>query len=100
MLHCRAGFLQDHKLEGVALALDVAGVEMTADHENRLVGKARKQLPPRYRGLFSVAVSGRGPAEMCHLAGMVGDIAREQAFLAIGLDVDAHMARAVAGGRD
>ena len=35
-----------NELEGVALALDMAGVEMAADHQDRLVGEAREQLPP------------------------------------------------------
>ena len=37
---------------------------------------------------------------MSHLAGVVGDIAGEQAFLAVRFDVEAHMAGAVAGRRD
>src|SRR5690349_3648792 len=35
--------LERDKLEGVALALDMPGVEMTADHQHRPVGKAREQ---------------------------------------------------------
>ena len=49
---------------------------------------------------LGVGIRGRRPVEMGHLAGVVGNVPREQAFLALGLDVDAHMAGAVAGRRD
>src|SRR3981081_2713940 len=37
---------------------------------------------------------------MRHLAGMMGDVAAEQALFAVRFDVNAHMARTVAGRRD
>src|SRR5689334_861103 len=87
---------QGNKLEGVALALDMPGVEMTADHQNGLFGKARKQRTAGLGRLLAVAVGGRRPAKMRHLAGVVSDIPRQQAFLAIRSNMDAHMAGAVA----
>ncbi len=64
------------------------------------VGKARKQLAAGRGRLLGVGIRGRRPVEMGHLAGVVGDVPGEQAFLAVRLDVDAHMAGAVAGRRD
>ena len=40
--------------ERVAIALDVPGVEMSADHQRRRVGKAREQVAPRSRRLLLV----------------------------------------------
>jgi hypothetical protein len=101
----KAGAAFHHKppgdeFEGIAVALDVAGVEMPADHQRRRVGKAREQFAPRHRRLNRVGIGGRRPVEMGHLAGMVGDVAGQQALFAVRLDVQAHMAGAVAGRRD
>ena len=92
--------LERHELERIPFALDVAGIEMPADHQCRRVGKARKQLAAGFGRLPVIGIRGRRPVEMGHLAGVVGDVPREQAFLALGPDVDAHMAGAVAGRRN
>src|SRR6202043_2399676 len=85
--------------KGIALAPDMAGIEMPADHERRLIGKAREQLTPGHRRLHGVGIRGRRPVEMRHLAGVVGDVAAEQRLFALGLDQNAHMARTVAARR-
>src|ERR1700688_2371839 len=67
------------EFEGVAVAPDMGGAEMAADHQGRGIGKAREQFAPRYRRLDRIGIRGRRPVEMRHLAGMVGDVAGERA---------------------
>src|SRR6185437_4285360 len=68
------------EFEGVAVALDVAGVEMAANDQHQPVGKACKQLAPRLDRLAGVGIDGRGPVEMGHLAGVVGDVTGQEAL--------------------
>jgi hypothetical protein len=99
-LPCVAGLLGSDEFEGLAVALDVAGVEMAADRQRRRIGEAREQFAPRCRGSGRIEIRGRRPVQMRHLAGMMGDIAGEQACLAVRCDENAHVAGAVTGRRD
>jgi hypothetical protein len=78
-----AGLLGSDELEGIAVALYVPGAEMSADHQRRQVGEAREQFPPRGGGLHGIGIRSRRPVQMRHLAGMMGDVAGEQALLAV-----------------
>ena len=66
---------QGDEFEGVGLALDVAGIVVPTNYQDGPVGKAREQRAPGFGRLRLVAVGGRGPAQMLHLAGVMGDIA-------------------------
>ena len=70
----------------------ITSVGVSAKRENN----SRRRL----RRLFGIGIRGRRPVEMGHLAGMMGDVAGQQGLLAVRLDMDAHMAGAVAGRRD
>jgi hypothetical protein len=48
------------------------------------VSAKRENSSRACRGLFGVGIRDRGPVEMGHLAGMMGHVAGEQAFLAVG----------------
>src|SRR6267154_879988 len=74
---------QGDEPESRPVAPDMSGTEVPADHQRRRVGKALEQLVAACDGLLRVGIRGRGPVEMGHLAGMVGNVAGEQGFLAV-----------------
>ncbi len=92
--------LQRGKSESIALAHDVAGTEVTADHQCRRIRKTREQCAPRYGGLQGIGIRRGRPVEMRHLHRMMCGVAGQQRFLACGFDMHAHMAGAVARCRD
>src|ERR1700722_1688901 len=53
------GLVLDDELERSAVPLDVTGVEMSADHERRAIGKAREQFAPRHGRLSGIGIGGR-----------------------------------------
>src|SRR3982074_2892881 len=77
-----AGSRQSNELEGVSLAPDMAGVEVAAAHQGWCTAKAREQFAPPRGRLVGFGIRGRRPAEMGHLAGMMGDVTGEQPLFA------------------
>src|SRR5471032_755310 len=71
------------EFEGIAVAPDAARAEMAADHQRRGIGEPPEQFAPGDRRPNSVGIRRRRPVEMRHLAGMVGDVAAEQALFAV-----------------
>src|SRR5438034_860902 len=69
------GFVtQRDVLERIAVAPDMTGTEVPANHQGRGVGKARKQLATGFGRLPGVGIGRRRPVEMGHLAGMMGNV--------------------------
>jgi hypothetical protein len=99
-LPCVAGLLGRDEFKGIAVALDMAGVEMSADRQRRRIGKAREQLAPRRRGLDRIEIRGRRPVQMRHLAGMMRHVAGQKPGFAVRCDENAHVAGTVTGRRD
>ena len=62
--------------------------------------KRENSVAPGFRRLSGIGIGGRGPIEMGHLAGVVGDVAGQQTLFAVRADMKADMAWAMAGRRD
>ena len=86
--------------ENIAVAHDMTGRrrrEMGADDEHRLIGISAQHFLARGAGGVLVKVGTARPIGPRHLTGMVHEVAGDQGFLAARRNVNADMARCMAG---
>src|SRR5256885_7396005 len=64
------------------------------------VSAKRENSSRRVTADCGIGIRRRRPFEMRHLAGVMGDVAGEQRIFAVRLDMNAHVSRTMARGRD